>query len=96
MVNISGKGSKKVGKFSNWKFVMIQKMNGEEIKMLIDLRNYLMISYCKDRRRINLSAAYETIAPVQMEIEFTENKNAKRDFDRYVEIFTEIIKIGKI
>jgi hypothetical protein len=87
--------SHKIGRFKNFRFEMIEKVNGEETKISIDVRNFIIVDYDKHDETLSLQAIYETINPLEIKIQFTD-KNSEKDYEKYLRIFLEIIKIGKI
>jgi hypothetical protein len=95
-VNIYGEQRRKVGRFLDWKFELIEKIKGVETKIVMDLRNYIILEYCKEEQGIVLHAIYETIKPLSIQLKFNEKNDTDLLFEKYYSIFTEMIRIGKI
>jgi uncharacterized protein with HEPN domain len=74
---------------------MIEIVKGIETKIVINLRNYLIVNYNKEKLRIVISTIYETITPLDIEISFTIHRSEQK-FQKYLDFFSEIIKLGKI
>ena len=93
---LEGVAHRKICRLANWKLEMIEKVNRDETKLIVDLRNYLILDYSKEDKWISFNTIYETIKPTCFILFFVEEKHAAEVYERYFAIFAEMIKIGKI
>lgn len=54
---------------------MIEKVNRDETKLIVDLRNYLILDFSKEEKWISFNTIYETIKPTSFILYFLEEKH---------------------